>query len=338
MPTKHEAIMVNQHAQPSTGIKPTACISMDLDNQWSYMKTHGDKGWQALPTYLDLLIPHVVEILERLGLKITFFIVGKDAAQNTNQDAIRLITETGHDVGNHSYSHEPWLHHYSKSQIRKEILDTEDQIIRITGQKPSGFRGPGFSWSADVLEVLSENQYLYDASSFPTYLGPLARLYYFWTSELDDEEKKKREGLFGSFRDGLRPLKPHLWELPSGRTLLEIPVTTIPVVKTPFHLSYLLYLSRFSLLLMEYYLSLSLLMCKITKTPPSFLLHPLDLLGRDKAPGLDFFPGMDIDSSRKADLFTTVIRRLSKSFRLTDMKTFAEYTLTQGTHTVPVNH
>ena len=34
--------------------KPLASLSLDLDNQWSYMKTHGDAGWEALPTYLPL--------------------------------------------------------------------------------------------------------------------------------------------------------------------------------------------------------------------------------------------------------------------------------------------
>jgi peptidoglycan-N-acetylglucosamine deacetylase len=25
--------------------KPIASLSLDLDNKWSYMKTHGDPGW-----------------------------------------------------------------------------------------------------------------------------------------------------------------------------------------------------------------------------------------------------------------------------------------------------
>ena len=32
--------------------KPLASLSLDLDNQWSYMKTHGDPGWESLPSYL----------------------------------------------------------------------------------------------------------------------------------------------------------------------------------------------------------------------------------------------------------------------------------------------
>ena len=40
------------------------------------------------------------------------------------------------------------------------------------GRRPIGFPGPGFSWSPDLLEVLAERGYRYDASTLPTYLGP----------------------------------------------------------------------------------------------------------------------------------------------------------------------
>ena len=29
--------------------KPIASLSLDLDNKWSYLKTHGDAGWDSFP-------------------------------------------------------------------------------------------------------------------------------------------------------------------------------------------------------------------------------------------------------------------------------------------------
>ena len=103
-------------------MKPLCSISLDLDNQWSYMKTHGDKGWEEFPTYLEIFIPYVLDVFDRLNLKITFFIVGQDAAMEKNKDALNLLTERGHEVGNHSFDHEPWLHLYQKERIRKLLL------------------------------------------------------------------------------------------------------------------------------------------------------------------------------------------------------------------------
>ena len=305
--------------------QPLASLSLDLDNQWSYMKIHGDDGWDAYPSYLDIFIPHILDLLEDLELKITFFIVGKDASITSNHPYLKKINERGHETGNHSFHHESWLQSYSREQVRQELADAEKAIIRATGQKPRGFRGPGFSWSQELLEVLHEMGYLYDASTLPTFIGPLARMYYFWKSDLSKQEKKERAELFGKFREGFRSLKPHFHHLDGNKKLLEIPVTTIPIIKIPFHLSYLLFLSGISMGLMKAYLYFAIFMCKLTRTQPSFLLHPLDLIGGDKISQLDFFPGMHISSEKKTRVFKTVIRILKKHYHLVPMSAHYEY-------------
>jgi len=310
-----------------TNSKPVASLSLDLDNQWSYMKTHGDHGWEKFPSYFDVLIPYVLDLLDELGLTITFFIVGQDAALDKNRDSLKALTERGHEVGNHSFHHEPWLHSHSSDRIEKEILETENQIKDVTGQKPLGFRGPGFSWSKDLITTLSAHGYLYDASTLPMYLGPLARMYYFWTSKLSEEEKSQRKNLYGNFKEGLMPVKPYLWDLPHGNNLLEIPVTTLPFVKIPFHLSYLLYISRYSKAVMKLYLRTAITLCKISGVSPSFLLHPLDFIGGDQVPDLAFFPGMDLDREHKLDVFKTVIASLDRHFRLSPMSVHARVLL-----------
>ncbi|MCB0582819.1 MAG: polysaccharide deacetylase family protein [Phaeodactylibacter sp.] len=310
--------------------KPLASLSLDLDNLWTYLKIHGDPGWETYPSYLDTFVPAVLDLLDHLKLRITFFIVGQDAALDNNRDYLQEIARRGHEVGNHSFRHESWLHTYSREALEAEVARAEEQIERVTGQRPAGFRGPGFSWSPALLDVLAERGYVYDASTLPTYIGPLARLYYFRTARLSREEREARRELFGSFRDGLRPVKPYFWKLENGKTLLEMPVTTIPVIKTPFHLSYLLYLNGFSPALMDLYLSLAIRMCQITGTQPSFLLHPLDLIGGDRAPRLKFFPGMHISSERKAEVFTGVMEKLGWHFQLAGMARHAAYFLQEG--------
>jgi peptidoglycan-N-acetylglucosamine deacetylase len=178
-----------------------------------------------------------------------------------------------------------------------------------------------------LLEILKDKEYLFDASTLPTYLGPLARMYYFWKSDFSEEQRKERNEIFGSFSDGLRSVKPYIWKLNSGRTILEIPVTTIPIIKTPFHLSYLLYLSGYSKLLMSFYLNCAIYMCRISGTSVSFLLHPTDLIGGDKLTALNFFPGMNLASEKKAVVFRQVIHTLSKHFKLANMSSHANHLL-----------
>ena len=71
-------------------------------------------------------------------------------------------------------------------------------------------------------------------------------------------------------------------------------------------------------------------MCKMTGTSPSFLLHPLDLIGGDKLTALSFFPGMDLPSEKKAQVFCKVINTLSRHFDLVNMSTHAKHLLGNG--------
>ena len=48
--------------------KPIASLSLDLDNKWSYLKTHGDPGWQSFPTYLPLVVPRILRFFEERDL------------------------------------------------------------------------------------------------------------------------------------------------------------------------------------------------------------------------------------------------------------------------------
>jgi len=308
--------------------QPIANLSLDLDNQWSYLKIHGDPGWEEFPSYLDQLVPRVLDCLEKQGLKITFFIVGQDAALEKNHTALRMISAAGHDIGNHSFSHEPWFHLYDRARMESEIVRAEKPLTLIAGKRPVGFRGPGFSFSNTTAEVLEARGYLYDASNFPTFLGPLARLYYLFHSRLTSGQRRERDKLFGGFKDGLRPIRPY--RLPSTKGLLEIPVTTMPLVRTPIHFSYLQYLGTYSTSLALGYFRAALGLCRLFGISPSLLLHPLDFLGSDDGVGLRFFPAMKISGKQKRKFLSEALRILCDEFKVISVGDFAARILGQA--------
>lgn len=305
-------------------MKPIASLSLDLDNQWSYMKTHGDEGWETYPSYLALVVPRMLAFLKERDLNITFFIVGRDAAMTENRDAIASIAEAGHEIGNHSFNHDPWLHLYSKEELNKELEKTEDAIENITGTHTVGFRGPGYSLSPTVLEVLVERGYQYDCSTLPTYIGPVARAYYFLKSpEMDHEEREKRKQLFGKFSNGFQSVKPFSWDV-GGKPLIEIPVTTMPIFKVPVHASYVIYLSTISKTLARAYWRFVIQICRFTNTSPSILLHPLDFLSGEDIEELGFFPGMDLPAGEKLEILNQMIEGLADKFDLVNLRKHAE--------------
>ena len=315
-----------------TATKPLASLSLDLDNQWSYMKTHGDQGWEQFPSYLDMLMPRVLEFLRDHRLTITFFVVGQDAALDKNREALQSIAAAGHEIGNHSFRHEPWLHLYSPEELQQELTEAEEAIEAVTGRQPRGFRGPGYSLSQLTLETLAARGYRYDASTLPTFIGPLARAYYFASAKLSRRELNDRQKLFGTIRDGLRPLKPYFWELSEGR-LLEIPVTTMPGLRAPIHFSYLLYLARFSESAARVYFREAMRWCRWAGVQPSLLFHPLDFLGGDDISSLAFFPAMDMPGKKKVEILHQAMEEMSNEF---EVVTMAEHANKMADRPLPV--
>lgn len=89
----------------------------------------------------------VLSILEREGIKATFFLVGSrvEEAPFLAQE----IRDRGHELANHTYYH-PNLTWLTAPQVRAELLSTSWTIERHTGVKPLFARAPGCSLSKTV--------------------------------------------------------------------------------------------------------------------------------------------------------------------------------------------
>ncbi|GAB4232658.1 MAG: polysaccharide deacetylase family protein [Chlamydiales bacterium] len=294
-------------------------LSLDLDNLWCYLKMRGDDTWKKFPSYYSHFIPQALDYFDALDLKLTFFIVGKDASQSENHDLLKEIVKRGHDIANHSFSHDPTMQYFTKEDIEADILQAEEAIYAATGVRTDGFRGPGFCFNQTICEVLTKHNYLYDSSLFPTIISPLARLYYHYKASLSQESQSQSKALYGNLRDGFRSPKDHVLNCAQGN-IYELPVTTMPFLKLPFHQSYLFYLYQKSPKIMSLYLSTAISLCRFSRTEPNFLLHPTDILGYESVPELKFFPGMKLPTEQKKEVLNQIISEFKKHFYIVTMK------------------
>jgi peptidoglycan-N-acetylglucosamine deacetylase len=296
-----------------------ASLSLDLDNKWSYLQSAGKPEWQDYPSYMPVAIPRIVDKLAEHDLRTTIFVVGRDVERSSDRPFMERLVRAGHELGNHSYSHQPWLHRMTREEIKDELVLTDTLIREVQGRSANGFRGPGYSDSGVVRSVLAELGYRYCASPFPSIIGPIARLYYFTKAGLKKaEDIQQRERLFGRFRDCLAYNVPKL-SIVDEKRLWVLPVTVMPAVRIPFHFSYLLYLAERSMIVAQTYFRFALALCRTLQVKPSLLLHPLDFMGRDDEPDLHFFPGMQQTSQVKLERLSRLLRDFQKSFEVLSM-------------------
>ncbi len=97
------------------------------------------------PKLLDMLAAHRV--------KATFFLVGKYA--EAEPYLTRHIADSGHIIGNHSWSH-PNLAISSRKKIREELYNTKYTLEQITGSRVRYFRPPFGSRRPFVLSEARE--------------------------------------------------------------------------------------------------------------------------------------------------------------------------------------
>lgn len=112
----------------------------------------------------------VLKILDELNVKATFFVTGAELEQNLEEG--KKIVQAGHELGNHTYSHNRMVFK-SPSYIENEIEKT-DRLIRETGYKGEIlFRPP----NGKKLVVL------------PYYLSEHNRKTIMWDLEPDSDEE-----------------------------------------------------------------------------------------------------------------------------------------------------
>jgi peptidoglycan/xylan/chitin deacetylase (PgdA/CDA1 family) len=88
--------------------------------------------------------PQLLDILARHDVRATFFQCGANVARLPG--IARLVSDAGHEIGNHSYTH-PLLCFRSPVFIANELRRAQDTIAQCTGTAPVWFRAPfGVRW------------------------------------------------------------------------------------------------------------------------------------------------------------------------------------------------
>ena len=102
-------------------------------------------------------LPQVLDVLDRHGVKATFFCEGVNAEEYP--DALREIADRGHEVAYHAWAHEQWGE--LSPDEEEENLGRGVDAFRGLGLELRGFRPPGGETSERTTELLRDAGFAY---------------------------------------------------------------------------------------------------------------------------------------------------------------------------------
>jgi peptidoglycan/xylan/chitin deacetylase (PgdA/CDA1 family) len=142
-------------------------VSVDLDEIANYGAIHGVQTPEASGQVYAQAVPRLVDWARQRGLRLTWFVVGKDLALAKNAETVASLAGAGDELGCHSYSHHYDLTRRPSAEMRREVEEGIASVERAAGAKVTGFRAPGYVVTDTLLALLRESGLGYDSSVFP---------------------------------------------------------------------------------------------------------------------------------------------------------------------------
>lgn len=100
-------------------------------------------------------LPGMLATLKEHRVKATFFFEGRWVQKYP--ELAKMISDAGHEVGNHSYTH-PNMQNLTSPQIRQEIVKTNEVIEATTGKQGTWFAPPSGSFKNEVVQIAAEEK------------------------------------------------------------------------------------------------------------------------------------------------------------------------------------
>lgn len=137
------------------------CLSIDLES-FAHINPHNTDSSAEKKSkdngYIKRAVKEILEMLKATENKATFFILGE--IYEWHPELIEEIKKSGHEIGYHSHTHRI----IKNSRILAEEIKKSEKFIKE--YMPKGFRAPQMFLTKDSLNVLKENGFEYDSSTY----------------------------------------------------------------------------------------------------------------------------------------------------------------------------
>jgi peptidoglycan/xylan/chitin deacetylase (PgdA/CDA1 family) len=231
--------MESPDQQPSERL---ASVSVDLDTLPHYMRIHGLSESLLTDAMRERIystaLPRLMTLFDAHRITPTLFVIGEDLAQPMAQGILQAVHRAGTELANHSHRHLYELARVPAAQVEQEIANADEALFQLTGERPVGFRAPGYALSPEILQSLAKRGYLYDSSVFPAipyYLAKASVMGAMWLTRRRSGAQLDRPSILLAPRIPYRASLEAPYRRAQGPTgLLELPISVSPRTRTPF--------------------------------------------------------------------------------------------------------
>jgi hypothetical protein len=287
-----------------------AFVSVDVDTVDRHLQGYGVADAPACHLVYERAIPRLLDLAEQTGLRLTFFMLGRDA--NAQRALLRDIVRRGHEVASHSFTHPQPFRTLSDADLQFELGASRASLTAACGTEVVGFRAP--AWDADerVLRMARAVGYRYDASAFPSVAVLANRAAVLLRSGGESRAHAARQVLeMGGLGQLTGPTAVHEVALAAGEKLLEIPISVTPTLRLPVYHTLTYLLPEFA--------QRSLYRAVLRSGRPlSYVLHAVDALGASEDavdPRLGRHPGMSLRLDEKLKRLRQTFSRIALDYR-----------------------
>jgi peptidoglycan-N-acetylglucosamine deacetylase len=210
-------------------------LSVDLDEIRHYFAIYGvaAEGDSAHAVY-ERALPRFGDFAAGERLPLTLFAVGADLLRPGSLAPLLSIAARGHEIGNHTLDHHYDLTRREAPAIEQQIEGANRVIAAQTGQRPTGFRAPGYTMSDVVYRALAASGMAYSSSIFPCPYYYAAKAAVIGAMRLAG---KTSSSIVASPRVLAAPRTPYRVGEPyfrAGRGVLELPIQVTPRLRLPY--------------------------------------------------------------------------------------------------------
>lgn len=140
-------------------------LSIDVEDwfQVENLKSVIQGQWDDKELRVEANTEKILSILAENNTKATFFVLGWIAERVPG--LVRKIAAQGHEVAAHGYGHQ-LIYDIGTEKFRDDLRRCKAMLEDITGTPVVGYRAPSFSITDEALDVLADEEFLYDSSYF----------------------------------------------------------------------------------------------------------------------------------------------------------------------------